>query len=99
MSLELTQLNSTQKEDLRMALGLGTAATADAGLFATAEQGAKADDAVLFVSVPSSMTDFSMFAGGVAPASGAYAARDARYEYSFVGGDTEWRRDGMAKWT
>lgn len=98
MSLELTQLNTTQKEDLRAALGLGDAATADINAFATAAQGAKADSAVIDVDVPSSHDDFSMFAGSIAPVSGSYRAKDNLHEYTIDGGDSVWKRSRLENW-
>jgi len=39
---------------------------------------------------PSSVTDFSMFEGGVAPASGTYIAFDNLNIWTLKGGETQW---------
>jgi hypothetical protein len=47
---------------------------------------------------PEHKTDFFMFPGGVAPATGLYQAADANYTYTFKGGWTQWRRSAIASW-
>lgn len=45
---------------------------------------------------PSAFTDFSMFPGGMAPsAGGLYLAEDSLYQWSFVGGQAQWRRSNL----
>lgn len=53
---------------------------------------------LLIVAAPASPTDFSMFPGGTAPATGSFEATDAAYCYRYVAGWPEWQRFPMAAW-
>lgn len=46
-----------------------------------------------YVAAPSTFTDFSMFAGGIAPSSGLWFASTPGQLWHYAGGDTQWRYD------